>query len=236
METYREFLDRINSFEKKRINFGDGDFKGNPSIANKVDGNNSFARFYGDTVVFALDDGTKEKLGEYVDTLYHAAPECFCERLVPNTFHVTLHDLSNSVALHEVKEEMFYNELAVIDRIGEIQRLKPVRIGMKSNYVFNMVNTSLVLGLYPADEQNYNEIMKLYAIFDGVKKLNYPFTPHVTLAYYNVNGFSARSAAALAETVNRLNDEIELHITLEHLFYQKFKSMNDYTDVVKLTK
>lgn len=236
METYRDFLDRINSFEKKHMSFGNGDFKGNPSIANKVDGNNSFANYYGDTVVFALDDGTKEKLGVYVDTLYHAAPECFCEKLLPNTFHVTLHDLSNSAVLHEVSEELFRNELAVIDRIGEIQKLKPLRIRMKSNYIFNMVNTSLVLGLYPADEKNYNEIMELYTVFDGVKKLGYPFTPHMTLAYYNVNGFSARSAAVLAETVNRLNDEIELQINLEHLFYQKFSSMNDYTDVVKLTR
>lgn len=32
METYKEFLDRINSFEKSEIDLGNGYFKGNPSI------------------------------------------------------------------------------------------------------------------------------------------------------------------------------------------------------------
>ena len=54
METYQQFLDRINSFEKKELNLGDGDFIGNPSIAKKVDADNSFRKFYGDTVVFDL--------------------------------------------------------------------------------------------------------------------------------------------------------------------------------------
>ena len=31
--------------------------------------------FYGDTIVFALDDIVKEKLAEYVELLYQSAPE-----------------------------------------------------------------------------------------------------------------------------------------------------------------
>lgn len=116
METYQEFLDRISSFEKKDINYGNGFFRGNLSISQKVDKDNSFRNFYGDTVVFALDDIVKEKLAEYVDLLYQSAPECFCERLVSNTFHVTLHDLSNSPSLQDVAEELFENELRVIEK------------------------------------------------------------------------------------------------------------------------
>ncbi len=40
METYNEFLDRINSFEKREIYMGDDYFRGNPSIALKVNKNN----------------------------------------------------------------------------------------------------------------------------------------------------------------------------------------------------
>lgn len=51
-----------------------------------------------------------------MDLLYQSAPECFCERLVSNTFHVTLHDLSNSPSLQDVAEELFENELRVIEK------------------------------------------------------------------------------------------------------------------------
>ena len=70
METYQEFLDRINSFEKREINYGNKLFKGNPSISQKVGKDNVFRNFYGDTIVFALDDIVKEKLAEYVELLY----------------------------------------------------------------------------------------------------------------------------------------------------------------------
>lgn len=234
METYQEFLDRINSFEKKEIKYGNKYFEGNPSISQKVDKDNLFRKFYGDTIVFALDDIIKETLAEYVELLYQSVPECFCERLTPNTFHVTLHDLSNSPTLRDVAEELFENELKVIERIREIQEYKKIK--MKSKYIFNMVDTSLVLGLYPVDEGEYRKLMELYCIFDNVKKLNYPFTPHITLAYYNVNGFDLRAARILENAVSRLNNnELEIELNINNLYYQKFKSMNNYVNIINLS-
>ena len=235
METYQEFLARIDSFEKKKINLGNNYFKGNPSIAQKVDKNNTFRNFYGDTIVFALDDAVKKKLAEYVDLIYSAASECFCERLVPHTFHVTLHDLSNSPFLKDIVEEVFDNELRVIEKTREIQNLKKTTIKMKSKYIFNMVDTSLVLGLYPADEVEYRTLLNLYCIFDAVKELTYPFTPHITLAYYNVNGFDLQAARHLEDVVNTLNEnELEIKLSINNLYYQKFRSMNDYIDIINL--
>ena len=161
METYQEFLDRINSFEKKEINYGNKYFKGSPTVSQKVDTDNTFRNFYGDTIVFSLADVVKENLAEYVDLLYQAAPECFCERLVASTFHVTLHDLSNSPVLRNVADELFENELRVIEKKREIQQQEKVPLKMKSKYIFNMVDTSLVLGLYPADEAGYYRLMEL---------------------------------------------------------------------------
>lgn len=235
METYQEFLNRINSFEKREINYGNKLFKGNPSISQKVGKDNVFRNFYGDTIVFALDESVKEKLAEYVELLYQSAPECFCERLVPHTFHVTLHDLSNAPVLQDVAEELFENELKVIEKMEKIQKQENEIIKMKSKYIFNMVDTSLVLGLYPVDEGEYRRLMDLYFLFDTVKKLSYPYTPHIALAYYNVNGFDLQAARSLEGVVNELNkNEIEIELNVNHLYYQKFKSMNDYIDIINL--
>lgn len=234
METYREFSDRIGSFQKKQLNLCGKDFTVNPSVAHKVNADNTFKNFYGDTVVFALDDSTKTKLTEYTDLLYRTVPQCFCERLIPHTFHVTLHDLSNSPSLRDVAEEVFCNELKIMQIKSDLEKLKPAKIKLKSTYIFNMVNTSLVLGLSPATENDYNAIMALYSVIDGVKKLPYPFTPHITLAYYNANGFDANSAKSLENIVNMLNEKINMELSLTDLYYQKFTSMNNYVDVVNL--
>lgn len=235
METHQEFLGRISSFETKKIDYGEKYFKGNPSISQKVNKDNKFRSFYGDTIVFEIDSNIKEKIAEYVDLLYQSASECFCEKLAPNTFHVTLHDLSNSPTLREVAEEMVENELKVIEQMRELQKYRNTKIKMKSKYIFNMVDTSLVLGLYPADEKEYLRLMELYFIFDKVKKLNYPLTPHITLAYYNIYGFDKQAAGILEDTVNQLNNnEIEIELDVNNLYYQKFKNMNEYINIINL--
>lgn len=236
METYKEFLDRISSFEKKQADFGKGYFRVNPSVAQKVNPDNSFKKFYGDTVVFALDGKIKKILEGYTDLLYSSAPQCFCERLTSDTFHVTLHDLINSPAYSEVEIGLRENELKIRQLTEDIKKHANTTIRMKSKYVFNMVNTSIVLGLYPANERGYARLIELYGVFDGVKKLNYSLTPHITLAYYNADGFDAPSARILEDTVNRLNnDSFEFDLNVNDLYYQHFTSMNDYTDVIRLT-
>lgn len=232
METYQEFLNRIYSFEKREVFYGRNYFHGNPSIAQKVNWENKFQPFFGDTIVFDLDVETKDKLTTILDQLYTYVPECFCEKLIPNTFHMTLHDLSNSPHLGNVAEDVFINEWKVAEIFKEIQ---PQKIAMKSTYIFNMVGTSLVLGLYPASEKDYEKLMKLYELFHSVRELPYPLTPHITLAYYNVHGFPVESAEKLEALVYELNaHSMDIVIDTKKLAYQKFITMNEYKSIISI--
>ena len=229
METYNEFLERINSFEKQELWLGNEYFGINSSVYQKVDDDNTFKPFYGDTIVFNLADNDKEIMDSYVKQLYTAAPECFCEKLISHTYHMTLHDLSNSPNLSDIATDMFFNELHILEKRSAVI---PYKIKMKSKYIFNMVNTSLVLGLYPVNEGEYKKLMELYFLFDEVKQLNYPLTPHITLAYYNSHGFGTESARKLEQAVNRLNlTPLEFELDVKNLSYQKFRSMNDYINI-----
>lgn len=234
METYKEFLDRINSFEMREWSFEQGDFKGNPSLIKKVKSDNSFRDFYGDTVVFHLNAENQKRIEMYLDKLYKEASECFCERLLTGTIHMTLHDLCNSNQLSEVAEEMTENEKKISLRCKEVNM--PTIIKMRSTSLFNMVNTSLVLGLCPVDEAEYQKLMSLYGIIDEIKELPYPLTPHITLAYYNVNGFSDASARKLEALVCGMNqgEEIEVALDGKELYYQRFCSMNEYVDILPI--
>lgn len=230
MENYKDFLNRINSFEKETLYLGDDDFQVNSGVLAKVS-NNKFANFYGDTVVFNLDNSTKSKLAEITEKLHSFAGECFCEKLKESTFHITLHDLNNSPVLQDISTDISKSEIN-LKKTLQNNPIKSQTIRMKTSYIFNMVNTSIVLGLYPADNVEYNKLITLYNLVDKIKVLPYPLTPHITLAYYNQNGFSKNSARKLESIVNKLNKEqFEIPLSTKNLVYQKFTSMNNYIDI-----
>lgn len=232
METYRRFLDRIEAFEVSDGNFGAGAFSIDPALLNKVNGDNRFKPFFGDTVVFDLNANAKAAVNGYIDELYSAAGECFCERLLPHTLHMTLHDLSSTAA--SVGGEVF-NKAAVEKKRDEVKALGGGKIAVRGKNIFNMVGTSIVLGLYPVSAADYRRLMRLYSVFDDVKPLGYPFTPHITLAYYNARGFDARASKKLRDVVIKLNaaPSLEFELDTADLVYQRFASMNDYTDIFR---
>ena len=121
----------------------------------------------------------------------------------------------------------------IINDIG----VKSDTIKMKTTCVLNMVNTSLVLGLIPKTEEDYHKLMKLYQMIECVHKLPYPFTPHITLAYYSKAGISGEDIKKLEEVINELNKEsFEIVLSTDMLFYQKFVSMNEYFNIMGLVK
>ncbi len=234
MESYNDFLARIGSFQHRNLTLGDSYFNANSSVQAKAHNDGSFRAFYGDTVVFDLDESTKNKLSYWIDYLYENAGECFCKRLVPQTLHMTLHDLSCSQTLENIACEIFENEL----RIHSVRKtVSSEKIRMKSSFIFNMVGASLVVGLYPADEREYEKLMKLYEKIDSVRSLSYPFTPHITLAYFRPTGFDRSFARQLENAVNLLNEQsIELTLDTDKLYYQKFTDMNSYYNILSFSE
>lgn len=147
---------------------------------------------------------------------------------------MTLHDLSNNCVLDNISNDLFFNEIKLLHKLRKA-KIKNETIKMKTNYIFNMMNTSLVLALIPINEEEHNKLFKLYNLVDNVKSLSYPFTPHITLAYFNPNGFSFSNMNKLLRIVNEINSKtIDFEISTNKLFYQKFTDMNTYINVFKL--
>ena len=235
MESYSQFLSRIGSFEHSVLSFDKGRFNVSGGLKAKVNEQNLFRPFYGDTAVFDLDDKSKQKINHIIDTLTANAPECFCDRLGYGTLHMTLHDLSSSENEQDVLAKMNDNQT----KLEALLKEAPVgtfEIKMRSKAIFNMVGTSLVLGLYPTDEEQYNKLMALYSLIDKVMTLPYPLTPHITLGYYSFSGFDEAAAARLCSAVNRLNTEpFDITLDTSRLVYQHFKDMNSYKNILFLT-
>ncbi|MDE7390739.1 MAG: hypothetical protein K2M82_07355 [Lachnospiraceae bacterium] len=235
MEEYVDFIHRI-SYQQAELRIAEGDFTPDGRVYLKVNSDNSFKPFYGDTVVFDLNARDKAKISTLIDKLYDSCSECFCNRLDTSTLHMTLHDLSASDNLDNISIEVFCNEIKLLSLL----KLNPIttqKIKMKTNFVINMVNTSLVLALIPTDEGEWDKLQSLYTLIDEVKVCPYPYlTPHITLTYFNREGFDKNSSDKLKEKVAELNRQsFDITLCTKNLFYQKFISMNDYTNVFGLT-
>ena len=99
-----------------------------------------------------------------------------------------------------------------------------------------MVNTSLVLGLIPETEEDFNKLIMLYDKFESVIVLPYPFTPHITLGYFSYENHKEEDIKKLYELLKKLNKRtIHFSISTNDLFYQKFTNMNNYESLFKFT-
>ena len=236
-ENYSGFLKRIFSFEKSDFTFGTKKILPSDSVRAKVDASGKFSRFVGDTVVFDLEPFHKKFIQEhYIEPLYCVASECFAQKFHESTLHMTLHDLNASADDIVVMHRMFETEIELARKLQRIN-FSPERITMETTCVFNMVNTSLVLGLKPKTEADFEKLMNLYYFVDEICQLSYPLTPHITLAYYNRDGFGREQIEAIERVVNNLNREsFELTLSTEKLYYQKFINMNEFVNIMSFVK
>ena len=202
------------------------DFTTNPNLSGKVDGAGEFRPYFGNTVVFPLDAGTRNALRSLQAALYEAAGEMLARPLEDATFHMTLHDLVHGPALTgELQRQMAETEARVRPLLSQWQDLPPLR--MRSTALFNLVHTSVVLGLAPADEMSWQQLDSMYTALETVVPLGYGLTPHVTMAYYKPGTYPKETLDGLRNVLGAV--ELETTLPMDTLVYQTFTDMNHYT-------
>ena len=206
-----------------------GDFTTNPNLCKKVDDEGNLLPFVGNTVVFLLDDDTKEKLRQLQEDLYRAAPDMLAKPLQISTFHMTLHDLANGTPDQQgLGEYMNYTREQVSQILPNWNANAPLR--MKTTWLFNMVNTSIVLGLKPADEESWCRLDEMYTTLEDVVRLGYALTPHITMAYFLPGTYTPEQVQRLSAALR--NVDLEITLDMRNLVFQEFSDMNHYETVL----
>lgn len=202
-----------------------GAFVTNSNLIRKVNNTGAFLPFYGNTVVFDLDEAAKKALLSLQEELYKNAGWMLSQRIDPATFHMTLHDLVNAPDLtDDLKCRMQEAEVKAKSIMETWKGQTPLR--MKATWLFNMVNTSIVLGLAPADEESWHQLDEMYTTLESVVHLGYALTPHITMAYFKPGNYRQYDLNYLGQALRPVNLNVEL--SLENLFYQEFSDMNHY--------
>lgn len=189
-------------------------------LGEKVDLDGKLLPFPGNTVVFLLDEDTKAALGQVQENLHRRCGHMLAEPLEPSTFHMTLHDLANGQLLSQ-RENMAAQAKIALD---EIRGAKLPPIPMKATWTFNMVSTSIVLGLAPQGEDAWARLDSLYERFQQIRPLPYALTPHITMAYFRPGVYG--DTQALRQAVGPVDLKVELEP--KKLVLQNFDHMNAY--------
>ena len=202
-----------------------GGFETNPNLRKKVDPDGNLLPFVGNTVVFLLDPETCHALSRLQEELYEKAGWMLARPLAEDTFHMTLHDLENGPPEDGDLPRRMSLAREKTAPILEIFRDQPP-IRMRATWMFNMVSTSIVLGLRPVDGDGWERLSWMYGELEQVRRLGYALTPHITLAYYRPGFWDAGAVEALRSALR----PVELEVTLDpkKLVLQDFSDMNHY--------
>lgn len=192
-------------------------------LKEKVDATGKLLPFQGNTVVFLLDENTKVGLQSVQARLHEMCGHMLAEPLQRSTFHMTLHDLANGELLPQRLQMAQQAKLA----LDEIRGLALPSIPMRATWTFNMVSTSIVLGLEPANENAWSQLDRLYERFQKVRPLGYALTPHITMAYFRPGVYE--DTAVLRQAVGPV--ELEVELDMGKLVLQDFDHMNAYHTV-----
>lgn len=205
-----------------------GGFETNPNLRKKVNGSGELLPFGGNTVVFLLDADTRAALARLQRELYEKAGWMLARPLTEDTFHVTLHDLENGPQSDsDLPRRMAIAREMAMPILASWADQPPIR--MKATWMFNMVNTSIVLGLRPADPQGWERLGQMYRALEQIRPLGYALTPHITLAYYRPGNYSADALAQLRSGLRPV--QLDLELRMECLVLQEFEDMNHYRTV-----
>lgn len=205
-----------------------------PQLAEKIGPAGEILRFPGNTVVFLLEEPVKTRLTALQRGLYQALNRngrpMLAQPLHPSTFHMTLHDLANPAlgADWEQRKRAMAAEAEAL--LQELWRDELPGLNLQATCTFQMVSTSIVLGLEPADGASWALLDELYGRFQRVRPLSYALTPHITLAYFIPGRYEGRSADALRAALGPVPD-FALRLDTKRLVLQDFESMNCYRTV-----
>lgn len=193
----------------------------------KVDSDGHFKPFWGDTVIFSLPQPMISWLERIQTHLYAACGAYLAERIRPESFHITLHDLLSQV--DRMPDGVSCNQHEVLLAIEEACGQYPHSIAIRSCCMFSMVHTSIVMGFEPASEYDCAILMALYERFQQIVPLSYPLTLHVTLAYYKPGEYDDETLLRLNEAMQSIGRERhEWQLDLQKLCYATFENMAQY--------
>jgi len=241
---FQEYSDTVRNEELSSINYlnsKDAVWTVPQSLSKKVDFQGKLKPYFGDTVVLKLEESNRTRLSKFQESLLEDLPALFAEPLDPAYFHITLHDLNSSTDELPLKTVMNENRLKCEKIFKEVasyfkKNLQYSTVTLKPLYIYPCCNISVVAGFTPLTDHDFRIIMNLYNLFDEVRYLDYWLRLHATLCYFKPGELTGEEIRNLYNKLKNLSmEDFTVKLNLWELAYERFSSMNRYSDVFLLS-
>ena len=228
MESLQAFHTRVDGFQQDSLPH-EGPLTTKPLLVEKVAPDGALLPFFGNTMIFDLPQDVQLVIARMQLILHHRCSAMLAQPLAPVTLHMTLHDLLNGVDEAALASPVRDTGAAAKAILAQ-QRKESQPIRLTATLAFNMTCGSVALGFAPDTEEDCARLMTMHAEYQRVVALNYPLTPHVTLAYFKPGVYSPECVAQLAAALDEINTLDKVHITVDAacLHYYTFTDMNTY--------
>ncbi len=231
---FESFVRSVEEDVERNSTFKEWKVSENASMKFTPDGN--FKEFLGDTVVIPLDEEDIRKVEVYQVDLYNRLGGYLAEKLPPETFHVTIHDLNNSLDTPENLEKRMEASGRICREIFEdLKALRGERIELVAAGITGGT-TGAGVAFKPRDSRSFEILIKLHRAFDVIRHME-NYVPHVTLGYYKPVKFSGSDLKEISGVLEDISKSVRgFGITLDvsNLSYQRFISMKDYETIFTL--
>lgn len=228
MESLAEFSARVLPFQTNSV--PDESVFGLPSsLSTKVAPRSGELKpFYGDTVAFFLSESVQQLVGKVSEELYVRMGDSLSLPLPLEMAHVTLHDLHADTAFERIASPIAAAAEKLPELVAEAQNIEPILTSCTT--AFNLMNTSVVIGLIPADETEHEKLLRARRLFDEIRPSD-PFTPHITLAYYRPDAAVPIMPQKFRSVLTDLSEMVAnkpVPLKPELLYALRFDSMANY--------
>ena len=201
--------------------------------------------FFGDTVVIPVEKVYRKEASRVQAVLYETIGDLMSEKLIEDSFHITVHDLDNEfgdwknteelrLKMEENKkkcERIFMDLSEYLRRKPDHSKIRMRGVGILGGFV------AVSIAFLPYEEKDFRILFNLHNLFEEVVPLKGDFYPHLTLGYYKARRFTEDEMRRIGDCTKKLNElskDMELELDLRDLSYQIFKDMNHYETVMKL--
>lgn len=227
-ESLEAMVERVCGFQRDSVP-DESPFGYPPGLAQKVDpATGSFKGFFGSTVIARVSPQDAAWMGRICADLYEAMGGALAERLCRETLHLTICDLWSSPVAEQVSGralEAIPPVSAVVSRARGGQDM-----AFTVNAVFNLMNTSVCLGLVPASRDDHEAVMSIRRSLADLVPVP-AFTPHITLAYYRGDSGNPLDPGALRDWLERATaclEGREIIVHAQDITLALFTDMNSY--------
>ncbi|MEW4371654.1 2'-5' RNA ligase family protein [Paenibacillus kandeliae] len=225
-EKEREWQEQMNS-KPAQWTVSDG-------LSSKIKEDGTMNDFYGYTTVIPLREADQMRCQQAQQLLLDRLPHRLVQ-LLPETFHLTIHALSNerntAGGVGKVQEQMSQHESQVKQVFREVaERYAGRHINMRALGVSTNTRDVVSIKYVPEDSDDYALLMELHERIRELSPERGTYMPHVSLCYFRLDGLQPSDIDVLYQTMDEINRSIKLDIVLDvnRFVYQMHRHMNDF--------